>query len=82
MSVRNITVNIGGLMPRFHEEEVLRSGTAGVFTPHSLILNIESMADLFPEGISIEDDPTFPQVIALHVHEYITTFTTLRQDRV
>lgn len=58
-------------MPSFHEEEVLRSGTAGVFTPHSLILNIESMADLFPEGLSIEDDPTFPQVIALHVHEYI-----------
>jgi hypothetical protein len=53
-------------MPTFHEEEVLRSGTLGFFKPHSLITKIESMADLSPEG---ESAP--PQVVALHVHEYI-----------
>jgi hypothetical protein len=58
-------------MPSFHEEEVLRSGTSGVYSPHSLILNIESLADLSPEDVCIEDESTFPQIMALHVHEYI-----------
>lgn len=58
-------------MPSFYEEEVLRSGTAGVFKPHSLILNIESLNELPPESADPDDESALPLVVALHAHEYI-----------
>ncbi|OSN63085.1 hypothetical protein BV349_04633 [Pseudomonas syringae pv. actinidiae] len=52
-------------MAQFHDNEILRSNTAGQFRPHSLITKI------FPDGdISLGDDAQ-PAAVALHVHEYI-----------